>query len=208
MMAALLAAQGRDRFRQEQARLLRDPSFQFDFVQTPPPKPPEWLKWLGPLLKAVAPALPYVFWGAVILVASILVYMVARELLRDRGGGVQAGKVLTGSDLAPSQQRVKSLLQEADRLAGQGLFGEAARVLLHRTLDDLAERRPGLIAPDQTAREIAALDALPQPVREPLTRIAFSVERFLFAGHGLDRGAYEACRADYDRFLAAAAGCA
>jgi len=188
------------------ARLRADARFQFDFQAYRPPPPPEWVKWLVRILRPLGPIMPYLFWGAVAAGVGFILFLARRELLRQsaRGGAGQA-KVLTEGGLAPSRARARALLAEADRLAEAGRFGEAARVLLFRTLDDLEERRPGLIGPAQTAREIARLPALPVAVREPLAGVAAAVERFLFAGRPLARADYDSARADYGRFLAAAA---
>ena len=191
-------------FLAEQARLAHDPAYQFDFVTLAPPRPPAWLDWIAPIFRILGPVAPYLFWGGLLVGVGLLLVVIGRELLRGRRAGPAAAKVLSDAEAAPSPARVRALLAEADRLAGEGRFGEAVRVLLHRTLDDLAERRPGLIAPAQTAREIAALPALAPAVREPLAGIAAEVERFVFAGRPLDRDAFQDCRTRYDRFLAAA----
>lgn len=191
-------------FAAEQARLAHDRTYQFDFAAAAPqPHAPDWLNWLLPAFKFIAPAAPYLFWGGLILGAGLVLVLVGRAVLRERREGRRAAKVLDGPALAPSRSHVRALLEEADRLAGEARFGEAARVLLHRTLEDLAARRPGLIAPSQTAREITALEALPPPAREPLAQIAAAVELFLFAGRSLNRAAFDSCRAEYDRFLSA-----
>lgn len=184
--------------------MVRDPAFQFDFAAAPPPpKPPAWLDGLIPILKLLAPVMPWLFWGAMAAGLAVLLVAVGREVLRERGGGRRRGMVLPGSDQAPASARLRALLEDADRLAAEHRFGEAARVLLHRTLEELSARRPGLIAPAQTSREIAALGALPAEVREPLAEIARAVERFVFAGRPLDVGAFQSCRSEYDRFLVA-----
>ncbi len=205
-MAAQAAQAHTPAFPVEHARLVRDPSYQFDFVSLAPPRPPAWLDWLAPVFRALSPVAPYLFWGGLAVGVGLLLVVIGREVLRERGRSRAPAKVLTGAELAPSPGRVRALLAEADRLAAAGRFGEAVRVLLHRTLEDLGERRPGLIAPSQTSREIAALPVLPPAVREPLAGIAAEAERFVFAGRALDDGAFRSCRAQYDRFLAAASG--
>lgn len=191
-------------FVQAQARLAADRRFQFDFAVIPPEKPPAWLGWLGRALQWLGPVAPWLFWCGLAAGVLFILFLVGRELLRSRDGARTPPKVLDRGGFGPSPRRAKALLAEADALAAGGRFGEAVRMLLLRTLDDIAERRPGLIAPDQTSREIAALDALPVAARQPLSRIAASVERFLFAGRPLDAETFHRCRDDYGRFVAAA----
>ena len=195
------------------ARLLADRSFQFDLPAYVPPVEPGWLKALGRVMAAIARALsPYAtelrwgFWALVALVVLALLLLAARALARRPGSPMRPGATLLQSGgWGPSAARAQALLSEADRLAGEGRFGEAVRVLLHRTLADLETQRPGLLSPAQTSREIAALPVLPEAARQPLGAIARAVERFTFAGRDVDADAFAACRADYQRWAQAAA---
>jgi hypothetical protein len=191
-------------FAAEHARLVRDGRFQFDFSVYTAPQTPRWAEQLARWLKPLAPFVPYIFWGVVAAFVFTLAFLIAREVIRQRRQGSGVGAKLLEGGLAPSSARVRALLAEADRMAAEGRFGEAVRVLLFRTLDDLEDRRPGLVGPAQTAREIAALEAIPAPAREPLSRIAAAVERFLFAGRPLDAEAFAEARAAYGRFVEAA----
>lgn len=198
------------------ARLLRDHSFQFDLPPYVRPPDPEWAngleKWLHGLegsLRPYASFLRWAFWGLVVLVVLGLVLLVVRALARRPGSPLRPGMTsLQSGGWGPSTARAQALLSEADRLAGEGRFGEAVRVLLHRTLADLERQRPGLLSPAQTSREIAALPVLPEAARQPLGAIARAVERFTFAGRDVDADAFSACRADYQRWAQAAGGAA
>ena len=195
------------------ARLLADRSFQFDLPAYVLPAEPGWLKALGRVMAAIDRALsPYAtelrwgFWALVALVVLALLLLAARALARRPGSPMRPGATLLQSGgWGPSAARAQALLSEADRLAGEGRFGEAVRVLLHRTLADLETQRPGLLSPAQTSREIAALPVLPEAARQPLGAIARAVERFTFAGRDVDADAFAACRADYQRWAQAAA---
>ena len=56
------------------ARLLQDHSLQFAFQTRTPPAPPAWLKPLVDLIKWAAPALQWVFWiGLGLMAAFILI---------------------------------------------------------------------------------------------------------------------------------------
>jgi hypothetical protein len=92
------------------------------------------------------------------------------------------------------------LLAQADELAAQGLYAEAAHHLLLHSIQDVEDHRPRAIRPALTARDIAALDQLPPTPREAFTRIAQAVERSLFGGRPLDKEGFAECRSAYEAF--------
>ena len=93
------------------------------------------------------------------------------------------------------------LLGEADSLAGRGLYSAMPRaLLLHRSIDDIDSRRPDLVRPAFTSRDIAALGEIPPPPRSAFARIAMLVERSLFARRPLDDCDWRDCRAAYESF--------
>ena len=69
---------------------------------------------------------------------------------------------------------------------------------------DLADARPDWLEPSSTAREIAALPALPQAARGAFAAIAVRVERSLFALRSLSAEDWHAARAAYADFALAA----
>ncbi len=186
------------------ARLLRDARFQFDFPTWRPPAPTRASAWLRAVVDALGAVLPYVFWAAVIGGCGFLAWMLisALRVERERRGRPVA---LAGTGFALAPGRAKALLETADRLAREGRFGEAVRVLLLRTLDDLDARRPGLAPPSLTSREITRLKALPAEARARLARIAAEVEQVAFAGRETDADAFQACRSAYVGFAEAVA---
>ena len=94
-------------------------------------------------------------------------------------------------------------MEEADRLAGEGRFEEATHLLLQRSVNQIATAQPGWVEPSTTARELAALQALPHSARSAFGTIAERVERSLFALRSLDRGDWETARAAYAEFALA-----
>jgi len=100
----------------------------------------------------------------------------------------------------PEAAPARALLSEADQLAAKGLFSEAAHLLLFRSIADIDSRRPDLVRPALTSRDIAALDAIPGRPRSAFARIAMLVERSLFAGRPLGEGDWRDCRAAYEEF--------
>jgi hypothetical protein len=181
--------------------MLKTPGLQFDFASVPaPPKPPGWLRPLLELLDAIAPVLGYIFWGGLILGAALLLYFVGREVLASRFGWTRRARPKPTPEWRPEPEQAKALLEDADRLAAEGRFDEAAHLLLFRSIDDLSGRRPGAVRPALTTRDIAAIDAMPSTAREAFSRIAGIVERSFFGGRPVGREDFDACRAAYEGF--------
>ncbi len=193
-----------DRLAAAHARLLHDPSFQFAFTAPPkPPKPPHWLEVLGRWIGHALPVLQWGFWIVLGVGVLAVVVLLAREFIFYRRPGKRAAKLSLSGGLdvwRPNAARARTLLADADRLAAEGRFGEAAHVLLHRSIDDIDEKRPHLIAPAFTSRDIAGLETLPRAARDAFSLIARHVERSLFGGRELDASAFAECRRAYEGF--------
>ena len=193
------------RFDAAHRALLADKSVQFDFAPAVPPTPPklpEWLQWLGDLLQWLAPAFPYIFWGAIIIGGLTILYFVLANV-----DGVEwpwKRRATTGYDgLAewrPEEQAARALLADAEALAAQGRYAEAARLLLHRSIEDISRRLPEFLKPSLTARDIATAEELPPPARPAFDAIARVVEVSAFGSRTVNAAAWEECRAAYARF--------
>ncbi len=184
------------------AHMLADPALQFAFASIAPPKIPGWLTWLGHFLGWIAPAMQWVFWlGLALAVLTVLVF-IAREVIAVRWPGLKKDRpaVLAAPEWRPEPAKARALLEDADRLAAQGLYAEAAHLLLHRSIDDVAGYRPRAVRPALTARDIARLDSLPAAARAPFAFIAEVVERSFFGGRPVDADAFAACRRAYQSF--------
>jgi hypothetical protein len=177
-----------------------------------PPETPEWLKafaeWLARLLDgifkllgeflAVSPGVLKVV-GVVLLatiVLAILWFWVLRPMLGARG----AKTAEEAHEWAPDRAQAVALLEEADRLAAEGRYGEATHLLLQRSVHHIAEARPDWLQPASTAREIAVLPLLPERARQAFAAIATRVERSLFALRDLDLADWRAAREAYADF--------
>ncbi len=185
------------------ARLLHDPTYQFSFAPPPaPPPPPGWLRPLIDFLAHAAPYLQWVFWG--LLAAGVIAVgaLLAREfLLYRRPAKAAQGTVALGAeDWRPTAARARALLADADRLAAEGRFEEATHILLFRSIDDLEEKRPRLVAPAYTSRDITVLGELPESAGRALGVIVRHVERSLFGGRSLSAGDFADCRSAYEAF--------
>lgn len=174
----------------------------------PPPKPPDWLsqlfEWLQslfePLGKAFGmgwPVFSKILLALLVLGVLFLIWkLVVEPLLAVR----RKPKLESEPEWAPVREQAVALLADADRLAEQGRFGEAARLLLQRSVGHITEAQPGWLQPASTAREIASLQRLPARAREAFGVIAARVERSLFALRELDSNDWQAARGAYADF--------
>lgn len=189
-------------------RLLSDRSLQFEFrgLQTQTPTPlPTWLRDLlegiGRLIDLVMPVLRVLFWIGAAALLILLVYVIVREIAGVRfARRRRAARRQTPVDWRPDPVRARALLENADRLAAQGRFDQAVRLILHRSIDEIETRRPRAVRPALTARDIAALEMVPPRARTAFARIAAIVEFSAFAGRPIGESAFAQCRAAYEAF--------
>lgn len=199
-----------DALRAAHARLLANKHIQFDFAPPhkppPPPKPPpHWMVALGrffaDLVNGALPALKVLFWVGVGAIALLLVVLIVRELtgvrFERRRRAAQGNRPV---DWRPDAVKARALLEDADALAEAGRYDEAVRVILFRSIDDIEGRRPRVVRPALTARDIAALDALPSAARPAFSLIARVVEASFFGGRPVDRAGFAECRQAYEAF--------
>lgn len=185
-------------------------------ITEPPPPEPGWLDealrdlflWFAELLAPLGEALGASWWwlqwvlaGGVGLLALVLLARLLGEGLSRRARRAQTGE--TQEEWRPDTAASLALLEDADRLAAEGQFDAATRLLLQRSVGQIAAARPDWVEPSSTARELAALPALPDAARTAFGVIALRVERSLFALSPLDRADWEAARAAYAEFALA-----
>jgi hypothetical protein len=177
------------------ARLRAHSEIQFDLPSPAAPKPPS--HWSGGL-----PAIDGLFWPLVAIGAALILFLVCRALyLHFRKRPAAAGAAQREAEQwRPEEKTARALLAEADAMAQAGRYDEAAHLLLHRSLEDIAARRPRLLRPALTSREIALVSALPDAVRGAFAAMAAPVEHSLFGGRTLTRDAWERARAAYGEF--------
>jgi hypothetical protein len=181
--------------------LLADRSFQFnltDPLDSLPP--PQTLVWLAKTLNWLAQYLQYIFWGALIVGGLVIAALLAREFIRYRRPAKAATPTLRADAplWTPDAARARVLLADADRLAAEGHYAEAAHLLLRRSIDEIEDRRPRLIARSFTARDIAKLAQLPENARKAFGLIAAHVEVSLFGERPLDEATWLGCRRAYE----------
>ena len=101
---------------------------------------------------------------------------------------------------APEAAPARSWLREADALAAEGRFAEAIHHLLFRSVEDIGRRRPRLVRPALTSRELAAAEAVPPAARDLFARIARLVEHSLFGGRPVGEPDWTEARTAYADF--------
>ena len=181
-------------------RLLADSSIQFDLPIVEPPQPPTWLEPLARFLAAIWPVIEILFWAALALLILYILYGIARRLQGKEWPGRQKKAKPPEPNWRPDEAPARALLSEADALAAQGRFAEAVHLILFRSIEDIDDRRPELLGPALTSRDIAALPAIPERPRSAFARIAMLVERSLFALRPLGEGDWRDCRSAYEEF--------
>ena len=190
------------------AEVKRDTSIQFALPDVPKPKvekkrePGPEFSWEW--LEALAPILRILFW---VMVAGLALYLIYRLIpavrdwvdLRFRRAKPEVEEE-DSDDWIEERTVARHLLKEADALARDGNYAEAAHLLLWRSIEDIENRRPALIKRDWTAREIAAAQGLPGAARDAFAAIARTVEISLFGKRPVNADGWAACRDAYARF--------
>lgn len=185
--------------------MIADKAIQFHLGNPVEIKPPEWLKALRPIarfMEAVGPFVTYIFWALLALIIGTILYYVLREFT-DLRWPWRKHVVEDDPEWQPDSAPARALLAEADALAADGLYSEAAHLLLLRSVEDIERRKPALLKPSSTSREISDVLGLPEKARATFALIARHVEASLFGGRSLDASGWEQCREAYGRFALA-----
>jgi hypothetical protein len=219
---APLPEAGDARFHQAWTELRGDKTVQFDLTEAPPPpEPPEWLRNLGqsisdffkPVGRALEwisnlmPDAPYariLLWTVLIAAAVALVWVLVQRVRsgewglprwRRKGGDEELNEAWV-----PEAEPARAWLEEADRLAERGEFAAAAHHLLLRSIEDIQWRRPRLVRPALTSRDLAATEEIPPPARTIFGQIVAIVERSLFGGRNVTAEEWLEARTAYADF--------
>ena len=228
----VIAGQGQsaaERFAAAHRALRANPDIQFDLKRRAPPvQTPAWLRALGDWLRSIfrpigrfidwlgsfIPDAPYariLLWSVLIAGLVAIGWMIwtrmqegAWRMPRLRRSRMPE-MIEAEEEWQPEAAPVRAWLEEADRLAEEGLYAEAAHHLLLRSVEDIGRRRPGLVQPAITSRDLARASAVPQRARQLFSGIAAVVERSLFGGRAVDAQDWAECRAAYADFAKTAA---
>ena len=189
-----------------------DPSIQYAPVDLviAPATTPDWLlaldrilsSVLEPILRALGLSWPVWKWVLLGLAVALMAYVVWRmtEPLRHGVRRKRAGGNQDDPEWQPGSAEALALLEDADRLAAAGRYDDATRLLLQRSVQQIAAARPDWVMRASTAREIAAIDALPERARSAFALISARVERSLFALRTLTAEDWQTARGAYAEF--------
>lgn len=169
--------------------------------EVPQADPPGWLVRLLEWLETTGPVWQDLFWIVVAGVAALILFSIGRALYyRFAGRPAPSEDEPDDEYWRPEARAAQSLLGEADALAREGRYAEAAHLLLFRSIADIEERLPDFLRPALTSRDIANAPALPAPARTAFSAIAGVVERGIFAVRPVDETGWTEARAAYERF--------
>ena len=189
--------------------LRADSSIQFAPVSPPPPQAtPDWLLAVGRFLERLLRPLGelmgldwrWLMWTLIALAGAGALWLAWTLLIAPLLARRRAATADEPAPWTPDRDVALALLEDADRLAAAGQYGEAAHLLLRRSVVQIGEARPGWLSPASTAREIGALQGLPERPRAAFATIAQVVERSLFALRGAVEADWHRARAAYADF--------
>jgi len=192
-----------DGFADLHAEVTSRTDLQFEFSAIELPQSPTWLLGLADFLSAIAPLVGFLFKAAIAIIVLLVLFFIGRELILIRWPASKqksARAHATSDHYQPTPERARALLEEADRLAAAGRFAEAARHLLHRSIQDIEEHQKTPLSLSLTSREIGRLDILSVPARTAFTMIAEAVERGLFGERPVSEADFRLCRSAYADF--------
>lgn len=181
--------------------LIRHRDIQFAFPDSAAKEPmPLWLRRLLDFLHRHSAWLEYAGWALLAAGALVLAYFLVRHILKRGWAQAEAPPMHPLPAWQPDVQQARLLLRDADTLAAQGRFEEAAHMLLLVCIQELGERRPGLVLPALTSREIAHLEVLSPQARRVFSQIALVVERCLFGARTLGAEDFARVRTAFEQF--------
>ena len=194
------------------AALRADSSIQFAPGAPPPPQvTPDWLLAVGRFLERLLRPLGelmgmdwrWLMWTLIALAGVGALWLGWTLLFAPLLARRRAATAHEPAQWEPDRAAALALLEDADRLAAAGHYGEAAHLLLQRSVGQIGEARPGWLSPASTSREIGALRGLPERARQAFATIAQIVERSLFGLRGAGARDWHRAREAYADFALA-----
>jgi hypothetical protein len=195
---------GGDAFARAHAHLLADSRIQFALPEAPTPHTPEWMRALGRWIEHAWPVLRVLTWVVLAAIGLFILYMIVSQFVDLRWPWRRTEEEMSPEpEWRPDAAPARALLEEADALAAAGRYAEAARLILRRSVEDIMRRRPGLVRPATTSRDLAATPEIPSAARPAFASIADVVEISLFADRGATADAWQKARSAYADFALA-----
>lgn len=182
----------------------RNEDYQFELAEPIPRKSPSAFgKAIGRFFKAVfsflVPLVKIVFWLGLGGMALGAAYLVGRAIYETRFAK-PTKKKKAEPDVPlyqPAEAQARILLDEVDKLAAEGRYGQAVHTLLFRSIQDIDRNRPNVVRRSLTSREIGNLTVLTAKARRAFSTIAGVSEIAHFGGITVNKSGFETARAAY-----------
>lgn len=153
----------------------------------------------------VKPILEFLAWMLIAVGVVLLLYSLYRAVTGYLGRRAQTQPLSTAEsvpDTGTETPLQRNLMDQIERLAGSGAFGEAVHLILLLCFEELYRNRP----PDRdsalTSRELLARMTLPPAAQNGLAFIVSAVEVGHFGGRQISRATYERCLDGYRNVVA------
>ena len=186
-------------------RVKRDEAYQYELAEPIPVRPPSaFERWLGKIFGAffsvLAPLLEIIFWLGIGALAVGALYLIGRAIYETRFAKPNQAKKEEKADIPlyqPAEAQARILLDEVDKLAAEGRYGEAVHTLLFRSIQDIDRNRPNVVRRSLTAREIGSLSVLTDNARTAFSTIAGVSELAHFGGVSVNEAGFKTARKAY-----------
>jgi hypothetical protein len=148
---------------------------------------------------------PVVYALAAIILLAVVAPEAMRLFSRLAARRRRARPEAPAADAAPAID-LGAALDDAEKLAASGRFGEAAHILLLRTIELIAKSRSLSVRPSMTGREVAALAGLSARQRRSVELLVERVEPAWFGGKPATESDWLECRGAHAALAAALSG--
>jgi hypothetical protein len=184
--------------------LKRNETYQYDLADPIPRKPPSaFSRALGRFLTAIGdiffPIFRIAFYIGIGILAAGAIYLIGRAIYETRFArpAVETTEDPETPLYQPAEAQARILLDEVDKLAAEGRYGEAVHTLLFRSIQDIDRNRPNVVRRSLTAREIGSLSVLTQQAKTAFSTIAGVSELAHFGGVSVNQAGFETARQAY-----------
>ena len=180
-------------------RLVSGGEVQFDLPAFRPPEVPYWLQPLLDWLAHSGPVMKFLFWAGLAFIVLLLFWSLYGWLAPVIRGWLGRQEVAPLVQVwTPEAAPARALLAQADALAADGAFADAAHLLLLRSVEQLDARYPNRLRPSWTSRDIARLPMLPPAMARAFGYIAGVVEGGIFGRRPVSADDWAQCRSAYE----------
>ena len=182
----------------------RDEAYQMELAESIPRRPASAFekavgRFFNSIFSFLAPLLEIVFWLGLGALALGAAYLVGRAVYETRFAK-PAAKKKDEPEIPlyqPAEAQARILLDEVDKLAAEGRYGEAVHTLLFRSIQDIDRNRPNVVRRSLTSREIGSLSVLTIEARTAFSTIAGVSELAHFGGVSVNKAGFETARTAY-----------